>query len=380
MVSRKITQQINKDLFRGKAIIILGARQVGKTTLTKTILENHKKDALVFNGDDSDIREIFYKPTAARMKNIVGNNEIVVFDEAQRIPNIGIIMKLFTDQVQNIQVIATGSSSLQLANILNEPLTGRKYEHLLYPLSFAEMVDHHGLVEEMRQLKHRLVFGYYPEIVNTPGEEIRLLKLLTGSYLYKDIFAMNKVKKPLLLDKLVRALALQVGSEVSYNELSQLIGIDKGTVETYIDLLEKTFILFRLDAYSGNLRNEIKKGKKVYFYDNGILNTIIGNFTPVELRPDIGALWENYIISERIKSNAYSGFYGKSYFWRTTQQQEIDYIEEADGKLNAYEFKWNPKKKARFPKTFLNAYNIESTMVVTPENIDAFLYVPLNSQ
>jgi len=373
MVQRKLTKQIQQDLFKGKAIIVLGARQVGKTTLTETILEKQKENALIFNGDDADIREIFDKPTAVRMKNIVGNNNIVVFDEAQRIPNIGIIMKLFTDQVKNIQVIATGSSSLELADKLNEPLTGRKYEHLLYPISFPEMADHHGLVEELRQLKHRLVFGYYPEIVSTPGEEIRLLKLLTGSYLYKDIFALNQVKKPVLLDKLVRALALQIGNEVSFNELSQIIGMDKGTVETYINLLEKTFILFRLDAYGGNLRNEIKKGKKIYFYDNGILNAIVGNFTPAELRPDIGALWENFIISERIKYNAYRGFYGRSYFWRTTQQQEIDYIEEADGKIKAFEFKWNPRKKARFPKTFLNAYDIESTMVVTPENIDAFL-------
>jgi len=373
MITRKVAKQIEQDFFKGKAIIIFGARQVGKTTLTETILKKHRKNVLTFNGDDADIREIFDKPTAVRMGNIVGKNNIVVFDEAQRIPDIGIIMKLFTDQVKDIQVIATGSSSLELADKLNEPLTGRKYEHLLFPISFSEMVDHHGLVEELRQLKHRLIFGYYPEIVTSPGEEIRLLKLLSSSYLYKDIFALNKVKKPHMLDKLVRALALQVGSEVSFNEVSRLIGLDKGTVETYINLLEKAFVVYRLAAYSRNLRNEIKKGQKVYFYDNGILNAIIGNFAPAELRPDIGALWENYVISERIKLNAYRGFYGRSYFWRTTQQQEIDYIEEVDGKLTAFEFKWNPKKKARFPKTFLNAYEIESTMVVTPENIDAFL-------
>jgi len=373
MISRLISKQIEQDFFKEKAIIVLGARQVGKSTLVDAVLENYKAEVLQFNGDDADIREIFDKPTAVRMRNILGQNKIVVFDEAQRIPGIGIIIKLFTDQVKNVQVIATGSSSLDLADKLNEPLTGRKYEYLLYPLSFAEMVNHHGLVEELRQIKHRIIFGYYPEIVTSPGEEIRLLKLLASSYLYKDIFSLNMIKKPMMLDKLVRALALQVGSEVSYNELSQLVGIDKGTIETYIDLLEKSFVLFRLEAYSGNVRNEIKKGKKIYFYDNGILNAIIGNFAPAELRPDIGALWENYIISERIKRNTYNGFHGKHFFWRTTQQQEIDFIEEVDGKFYAYEFKWNPRKKARFPATFLNAYFPESTMVVTPENIDEFL-------
>jgi len=280
---------------------------------------------------------------------------------------------MFTDQLPNVQIIATGSSSLELANRINEPLTGRKFEYMLDPLMFSEMVDHHGLLEETRLLKHRLVFGYYPEIVTKPGEEIRLLKSLAGSYLYKDVLSYEKIKKPVILDKLVRALALQVGSEVSFNELSQMVGIDKETVEVYIDLLEKSFVVFRLDAFSRNVRNEIKKGKKIYFYDNGIRNALIGHFAPVENRQDIGILWENYIISERVKYNHHRDFYGKSYFWRTAQQQEIDYLEETDGSIQAYEFKWNPRKKAKFPTTFLNAYNIKNGLAVSPENITEFL-------
>jgi predicted AAA+ superfamily ATPase len=257
---------------------------------------------------------------------------------------------------------------LELANEINEPLTGRKHEYRIFPLSMQEMVAHADLLTEIRNLNHRLVYGYYPEVVTSPGQEKRVLSSVAGSYLYKDLLSYDKIKKPSLLDKLIRALALQVGSEVSFNEVAQLIGVDKGTVERYIDLLEKAFVIFRLDAFSRNVRNEIKKTKKVYFYDNGILNAVLGNYTPVELRKDIGALWENFIISERQKYNHDRGFYGKSYFWRTTQQQEIDYIEEVDGAIDAFEIKWNPLKKVRFSKTFLNAYEVRSAQVITPEN------------
>jgi predicted AAA+ superfamily ATPase len=235
------------------------------------------------------------------------------------------------------------------------------------------MVIHHGLLNEKRLLKTRLVYGYYPEIVTSPGNEITLLKNLAGSYLFKDILSFGKIQKPIILDKLIKALALQIGSKVSYHELGQTVGADKDTVEKYIDLLEKAFIIFRLNAFSRNVRNEIKKSKKIYFYDVGIRNALIGNFQSFEIRTDKGELWENFIISERIKKLHYAGFYGSYYFWRTTQQQEIDFIEEENGKFSAYEFKLNPKKKIKIPATFIKNYEVEKAETINPENIEELL-------
>ena len=373
MIKRLLYSYINNRLFKGKAILILGPRQSGKTTLIESILRDHSQPSIVLNGDEPDVRELLSSPTSTRLKSIIGKHKIVFIDEAQRIPNIGITIKLFTDILKEVQVIATGSSAFDLANKTNEPLTGRKYEYLLFPFSFGEMVDHHGLIEEKRLLESRLIFGYYPEIVTKPGEEKELLKLLSGSYLYKDILTFEQVKKPAILEKIVKALALQIGSEITYHEIGQLVGADNETVEKYVDLLEKAFVVFRLPAFSRNIRNEIKKGKKVYFYDNGIRNAVISNFSAVNNRSDIGALWENLLISERMKYLHYSGVDVSRYFWRTTMQQEIDYIEESSGKLSAFEIKWNPKAKVRFPKTFINAYPLSSTKLITPENFESFL-------
>ena len=272
-----------------------------------------------------------------------------------------------------IKVVATGSSSFELAGQTGEPLTGRKYEYFLYPVSFQEMLNHTSFLEETRLLENRLLFGYYPEVVSKIGEEKEILSLLVNSYLYKDLFMLEQIKKPLMLEKLLKALALQIGNEVSYNEIGQLIGSDNQTIERYIGLLEKAFIIFRLQALNRNIRNEIKKTRKVYFYDTGIRNAIIKNFNPLALRNDVGHLWENFLIVERMKRNHYAMQYANRYFWRTRQQQEIDYIEEYGGKLHAYEFKWNPNKKVRFPKTFLNAYPNSETKVITPENYQEFL-------
>jgi hypothetical protein len=243
----------------------------------------------------------------------------------------------------------------------------------MFPVSFGEMVTTTSLQEEKRLLPHRLVFGYYPEVVSSPGDEIKLLKNLAGSYLYKDILSFGTIKKPVVLDKLLKALALQVGSEVSFNEISQLVGADKETVERYINLLEKTFIIFQLNALSRNERNEIKKGKKIYFYDNGIRNALIGNFLQFEMRADKGMLWENFIVSERIKKLHYTDFYGNYYYWRTVRQQEIDFIEERDGKYSAYEFKLNAIKRGTFPKQFIETYPVNETKTISPENMDEFL-------
>ena len=373
MINRTIKPHVESKLFRGKALILFGPRQVGKTTLVTSLLSGKEK-VIYLNGDEADVRTLLTNTTSSMLKTIIGDNKIVFIDEAQRIENIGITLKLFTDQIKEVQVIASGSSAFELANRINEPLTGRKYEFHLYPLSFGEMVSHHGLLEEKRLLTHRLIYGYYPEIVTSPGEENELLKLLADSYLYKDLLALNSINKPALLEKILKALALQIGSEVSFHELGQLVGADNQTIERYIELLEKAFVVFRLPTLSRNVRNELKKAKKIYFYDNGIRNAIINNFTIVENRTDIGGLWENFIISERVKFLANNNLVRDKFFWRTTQQQEIDYVEELEGKFSAFEFKWNTKKAStKFPKTFTANYPIEKTLVVTPANIEEFV-------
>lgn len=372
MILRLTEQNILNKLGGGKAIILFGARQTGKTTLFRKISEN-LPDVLWLNADEPDVAALFEAPSSTRFKAWFAPYKTVIIDEAQRIENIGIKLKLITDQLKEIQLIATGSSAFELANKINEPLTGRKWEFYLFPLSFAEMVAHHGLLEEKRMMYHRLVYGYYPEVINAAGNEKEVLKQLSDSYLYKDILRWEGIKKPDKLIKLLQALSFQVGNQVSYNELGQTTGLDNETVEKYIQLLEQTFIIFRLSSLRRNLRNELKKARKIYFYDNGIRNALISNFAPPELRNDTGALWENFLMSERVKFNHYSSKWVNTYFWRTTAQQEIDYIEEYDGKIYAYEFKWNPKKKVNFSKSFIQGYTPEDIKTISPLNYDEFL-------
>lgn len=373
MITRSIESGIKDCLFKKKAILIFGARQVGKTTLITKLINELKISTVFLNGDEADVREMLSNSTSIKLKLLIGDKRILVIDEAQMIPDIGTTIKLMVDVIKNVQVIATGSSSFELANRLNEPLTGRKFEFSLFPVSFAEMVNYHGLIEEKRFLEQRLLYGYYPEIVISETNHQKLLKLLAGSYLYKDLLMLESINKPLLLEKLLKALALQIGSEVSYSELSQLTGADKGTVEKYIDLLEKVYVIFRLPAYHKNVRNEIKKGRKIYFYDNGIRNAVLNNFTPIHSRSDAGALWENFIVSERIKFLANSENESRFYFWRTVQQQEIDFIEETGKGLLAYEIKWSDKKISKFPTTFTAAYPGSKTFNINQSNYHEFL-------
>ncbi len=374
IIKRALVKRIHARLFQGKAIIVMGPRQSGKTTLAKEILNQTGQKYLSLNADEPDVRSLLENSTSTKLRSIIGNHKIVLLDEAQRIPNIGITLKLITDQIPEVQTLATGSSALELNSSIAEPLTGRKYEFTLYPLSFGELSAYHGLLEEKRYLEHRLVYGSYPEVVTSAGREQELVKLLAGSYLFKDLLAFEGIKKTSLLDKIVKALALQLGSEVSFNEIGQLIGCDAHTVERYIDLLEKAYVLFCLPAYSRNARNEIKKGKKIYFWDNGVRNAVIGNFLPISARTDIGALWENYLITERLKLHSNGGIAVNAYFWRTVQQQEIDYIEEYNQKLLAVEFKWNSRKaNIRLPKTFTKAYPTAQVRLVNPVNYDSFL-------
>jgi uncharacterized protein len=372
MIERMIKSHITGKLAEGKAILLFGARQTGKTTLLHQVLDDIP-DVMWLNGDEADVAQLFEHASSTRLKSYFGESKTVVIDEAQRIPDIGLKLKLITDQIKAVQLIATGSSALELANRTQEPLTGRKWEYFLYPLSFGEMVAHHGLLEEKRMISHRLVYGSYPEIVNNPGKEKEILKQLTDSFLYKDILMLEGLKKPAKLISLLRALAYQAGNEVSYSELGRTTGLDNQTVEKYIDLLEKTYVIFRLGALSRNLRKELKRGRKIYFYDNGVRNALIAQFGPIELRPDRGALWENYLMAERRKTLDYKSMWVNSYFWRTQDQQEIDYIEEQDGRFLAWEFKWNPETKVRWSKTFENAYPNSAFNVITPGNVEDFL-------
>lgn len=372
MIQRLLYNTIKNQINNGKAIILIGSRQTGKTNLLHELFPR-EDDVVWLNGDDPSVQKTVDRINTEQWRMMMGNKKILVIDEAQLIPNIGLRMKLVTDYLKDVQLIATGSSAFELANRLNEPLTGRKWEYKLYPLSYKEMVDHHGYMAEYSLIDHRLVYGYYPEVVTSPGDERNVLKTLTDSYLYKDVLTFGGIKKNDKLMMLLQAIAYQLGSQVSYSELAQTVGIDGKTVEAYIGLLEKCYIIFRLPSFSRNLRNELKHSRKIYFYDNGIRNAIISNFMPVSLRTDIGALWENFAISERMKRNEYTRKWCNSFFWRTHQQKEIDYLEECDGQLYAYEFKYNARKAAKEPNDFAKAYPDAQFKEITPNNIDEFL-------
>lgn len=372
MIPRQLEEVIKGRLGTGKAIIVTGPRQTGKTTLLHKIAKE-QGDYLFLDGDDFVVRSQLESANKEVLVQIIGSNNTIFIDEAQRIKNIGLVLKIIIDQIKPEQVLVSGSSSLELANEINEPLTGRKWEYMLYPISWQELEEDRGFLDAHKQLEQRLIYGSYPEILNHPGEEQIRLNQLSGSYLYKDLLSFKGIKKPEVLEKLLRALALRLGAEVSYNELAGLVQVDKQTIQSYIDLLEKAFVIFRLQPLSRNLRNEISTSRKIYFYDNGIRNALISNFNPIEMRSDTGSLWENFLISERRKHLEYGGILCNSYFWRTSFQQEIDYIEESGGQLDAYEFKWNPGKSARFSKSFLTAYKTGVMKTVNRENFREFV-------
>ena len=375
-IERDLKVVLDSKIGKGKVLLLIGPRQVGKTTLLKNILTSisSEKKVQFWNCDESDVRQFLSEANSAKLKSFVGNSDFIVIDEAQRVKDIGLTIKLLHDSFPNVQLAVTGSSSLDLSNSINEPLTGRKFEYNLFPFSTNELVNHTSMLEEMRLLKNRLVYGFYPDVVNNLGEEKEILTNIVNSYLYKDVFEFQDIRKSSVIEKLVQALALQVGSEVSFNELGNLLGIDTVTVQRYVDLLEKAYVIFHIRSFSRNVRNELKKSIKIYFYDNGVRNSVISNFSPVELRSDIGALWENFLISERIKNNTYHNKHAKYYFWRTTQKQEIDFIEEVDQNLFAYEFKYNPKKvNSKCPVTFSNNYPNVPFDVITSENYMDFV-------
>ncbi|MBK6914708.1 MAG: ATP-binding protein [Ignavibacteriales bacterium] len=373
MIKREIQDSIESRMFKGKLIVIYGARQVGKTTLIKEIGRKYSDQEIYLNCDEPDIRKLLTDATSTKLKNIIGQKKLVLIDEAQRVKNIGITLKLFVDELKDVQVIATGSSSFDLSNQINEPLTGRKFEYTLYPLSMRELSNEFGWLETNRLLEDRILYGMYPDVVLNPNEKKNLLKDLTRSYLFKDVLSYQGIRKPEVLDKLLLALAAQIGSEVSYNELAGTVGIDKDTINKYLDILEKAFVIFRLHPFSRNIRTEITKMRKVYFYDTGIRNALVSNFNSLASRNDKGTLWENFLVSEKLKMNSYLNIDAKTYFWRTSQQQEIDYIEEIENDLFAYEFSWNVNKKKKIPLTFLKAYGTKESEIITTENYGKFL-------
>lgn len=374
MIQRNLQSVLTGFIGNGKALLLIGARQVGKSTLFKQITDTLADEVLWLNCDQEEARSVLSNQSLNTLKLLLGDYKVIVIDEAQRVTNIGLTLKLITDNFPDKQLLVTGSSSLDLHNHLNEPLTGRKLEYYLYPISVSEIYKNKGLIATKELLPHQLIYGSYPDVLFSSLPPEKTLQELTDSYLYKDILEIEGIRKSAVLSKLLVALAMQIGSEVSYNELAKTVGIDSKTVEKYIDILEKCFIVFRLSSFSRNIRTELNKSKKIYFYDLGIRNAVLNMFAPIDYRQDIGALWENFFIVERLKFNHYADRVVNTYFWRTTEKQEIDYIEERNGELHLFELKWNVNKKnTKFPNQFIQTYQPNSTVVVTPENYLEFL-------
>ncbi len=372
MIERILKQNIVSRWRDRKVIVVTGPRQVGKTTLLKNIC-NEQGPFLFLNGDDFNTRTILQDFSKKRWETILGNNTTLFIDEAQRIPNIGLGVKIIYDELPTVKVILSGSSALDLNSQIKEPLTGRKWEFSLFPISWLEWLQHTSYLDAQGDLENRLIYGMYPEVITSRADQTAILMHLSSSYLYKDLLEYDGIRNPNLLTKLLQALALQLGNEVSYNELAQLLQVDRATVEKYIDLLEKTFVIFKLQALNSNQRNEIKNSRKIYFYDNGIRNAILQNFSPISLRNDVGALWENFLITERMKKHSYKHTFGFQYFWRTYSGQELDYVEKANDTYHAFEFKWNEKKKAKFPESFQKSYQNATFSTIHRKNFDDFL-------
>ncbi len=370
MITRKIQSKLEDEIRDGsKVILLFGARQVGKTTLVQELLSHLTYRTLQINADELRFINILSSRDLRQLRDLTGGYELLFIDEAQRIPEIGINLKLMADNIPNLRIIATGSSSLHLASKTREPLTGRAWSHTLYPIAFCELADHHNAFELTDMLPERMIYGSYPDIFSMVGREAKrdYLGNLISSYLYKDILEIGNIRHSRKLHDLLRLLAFQIGQEVSFNELGTQLGMSKDTVAGYVDLLEQSYVIFRLGGFSGNLRKEVSKRDKIYFWDVGVRNTIIGNLNPLPERNDVGHLWENLMISERLKRQAYQGVLGNAYFWRTYGGAEVDLVEEREGKLFGFEYKWH-NKRVRPPKTFLGSYPEATFDVVTPEN------------
>lgn len=375
MIKRAIEERIHNALAKKKIVTIMGPRQVGKSTLAGAMIPEDADD-LEINGDNTDVQTMFVNVDDTKMKVLIGNKNFLFVDEAQKIGNVGNMLKIVAEKFDDVKVIVTGSSAFKLAEAVNESLTGRKREFRLYPLSFKEMSDETSALEESRMIDHRLIYGYYPEVVTSPGDEKEVIKELIDSYLYKDVLEENEIAKQDKLVRLVQALAFQIGSTVSANELAGLVGVDAKTVERYIGILEKCYIIFTLPSYARNQRNELKFARKIYFWDMGIRNGVIGNMAPVSLRSpeELGHMWENFLIAERIKRNDYAGrTFVQHYFWRTQQKKEVDLIEIEDGMMTGFEIKRKEGKRVGAPASFTAAYPDARFECVTPTDLMSFL-------
>jgi len=370
MITRTIQSKLEDEIQEGsKVILLFGARQVGKTTLVQHMLAQAPYHTLTINADELRFANILSSRDLRQLRDLTGGYELIFIDEAQRIPEIGLNLKLMVDNIPDLRIIATGSSSLHLASKTREPLTGRAWSHTLYPIAFGELADHHNAFELADMLPERMIYGSYPDIFSMVGRDAKrdYLRNLTTSYLYKDILEIGNIRHSRKLQDLLRLLAFQIGQEVSFNELGSQLGMSKDTVASYIDLLEQSYVIFRLGGFSRNLRKEVSKRDKVYFWDVGVRNTIIGNLNPLAERNDVGHLWENLMMSERLKWQAYQGTLSNAYFWRTYGGAEVDLVEERGGKLFGFEYKWG-QKRIRPPKSFLSSYPEATFDVVTPQN------------
>lgn len=375
LIQRQIQPQIEGALFRGKTLVLYGPRQVGKTTLAKAILAAHREKSAYVSCDLPEVQKLLRQPKLEELRRFVADRRLVVLDEAQRVEGIGLALKILHEHFPDTQFLVTGSSSFELGKSVKEPLTGRKREFLLYPVSLAELATQHDFAALRELLPRLLRFGSYPEAITSP-DPAEIVRAIADDYLFRDILELENFKSVALLRSLLEALALQLGNEVSTNELSQMVGISRETVERYLDLLERSFIVYRLRALSRNLRKEIAKSRRVYFYDLGIRNALIKNFNELSLRNDVGALWENFCLNERLKHNHYTGRLVNVWFWRTYDQKELDLVEEGGGQFAGFEFKWSGGV-SRGARAFQALYPGSTVQVIAPDNVWDFAGVPV---
>jgi predicted AAA+ superfamily ATPase len=373
-IQRAVEATIKNRLVAGKVNLLVGARRVGKTFLLKKIVQDINEPYLWLNGDDESTHDLLAERTIANYKRITSGISLLIIDEAQMIKDIGLKMKLMIDEIPNLKIIASGSSAYALSYKVGEPLVGRAFWHKIFPIAQNELKHHENYVDTVRNLEERLIYGSYPEIFQwkTLQEKEAYIKEILNSYLFKDLLVFDEIRNSDKIRTLLKLVAFQLGKEVSYDELGKQLGMSKNTVEKYLDLLSKVFVVYKVGAYSKNLRKELSKSSRWYFYDNGIRNALIDNFKPLSLRYDVGELWENYLMVERLKKNNYEQNFKEIYFWRTYDQQEIDYIEEKSQEIEAFEFKWG-NTKAKIPVAFANAYPESKFSVITKENYLDFI-------
>ena len=372
MTERFLSETLKKYSGKKKAIILTGARQVGKTTLLKEIFSNQEK-VIWLNADEQPVRDRLKDLSVNALRGVVGDKKTLIIDEVQRVENAGLLLKLLVDNFEGLQIVATGSSSIDISNTIFEPLTGRQFLFHLYPFSLTEMYPNATPFELEQKLPFHLIYGSYPDVCNNKPDAEIILRNLTDQYLYQDVLVWQNIRKPAFLDSLLKLLAFQVGAQVSYHELGKNLKMKSETVEAYVDILEKAFVVFRLPAYSTNPRKEISKSTKIFFWDNGVRNAVVDDYRPLIQRNDAGLLWENFAISERMKLHAHLNRSYRSYFWRNYNGSEVDYIEEKEGRISAFEMKWNPKPNQKVTRAFTNGYPEAETEVITPRNLEGFL-------